>query len=177
MIRRWLESSTYLDLSFNSYSHPALCEIQHMGEKPKEFDLAGFFLLEPIKPVSVECKRYSSSGQQAKEFSTFLAIAYGAALKRIKSKARDEDRQFVWATSHPFSITKWSKLTDISELRDAVKNNQDVAGDDEFDEELGRQIIKRIWILVWNEKQEQLSLSTQEVLKVWQVLERKKEGL
>lgn len=177
IIRRWLESTTYLDLSFNCYANPALCEIQHMGEAPKEFDLAGFFLLDPLKPVSVECKRYSSPGHQAKEFETFLAISYGAALRRMKNKQRDEERQFVWATSHPFALTKWSKLTDINELRTAVSNNQDVAGKEPFDEDLGRKVIERIWILVWNEKQEKLSLSTEEVLSVWQVLKRRKDGL
>jgi hypothetical protein len=43
-MKRWLESTTYLELPFNAYEHTAVCtEVRLDGEK-KVFDLSGFFL-------------------------------------------------------------------------------------------------------------------------------------
>lgn len=87
LFKRWLESTTYLDLSWNSYGTPAMCEVQHLGGV-KTFDLAGILLLKPNVPVVVECKRYTSPGAQWQEYEELLAIAYGAALHDAKNKRR-----------------------------------------------------------------------------------------
>jgi hypothetical protein len=172
LFKRWLESTTYMDLSWNSYGTPAMCEVQHLGGV-KTYDLAGILLLKPNVPVVVECKRYSSPGAQPQEFEELLAIAYGAALHDKNNNRRDAKKQFVWATTHPFNQTKWSKLTSIETLREAVKGHPELAGDEPFDEDLGRKIVDRIWLLVWHEKQNDISLTSTEVLKVWELLARK----
>lgn len=172
LFKRWLESTTYLDLSWNSYATPAMCEVQHLGGV-KTFDLAGSLLVKPNVPVVVECKRYTTPGGQSKEYEELLAISYGAALHERRSGRRDSNRQFVWATTHPFSQTRWKKLTSVQAMRKAVRNHPELAGPDPFDEDLGHEIMDRVWLLVWHEKQVNISLSGKEVLKIWDLLDRK----
>lgn len=174
--KRWLESSTFLDLMWNAYANPEMCEVQHM-DGVKTFDLAGSFLTRPNRPVAVECKRYGSAGNQSQEYEELLAIAYGSALWNMKNGRRDDFRQYIWATTHPFSITNWSKLTRIESLRDAVSKHRNLAGEEAFDDDLGHRVMDRIWLLVWHEKQEQITLDTSEVLQIWNLLDRKETML
>ena len=174
LFKRWLEATTYLDLSWNAYGSAALCEVRHMGGV-KTYDLAGMFLTDGMPPVVVECKRYQYVGGQAAEFEEFLAIAYGTSIWERSNGMRDKNRNYIWATTHPFSQTNWSKLTTPISVEAAVKKYSQYVGDAPFDHSLAQILSERIWLLVLSEKQEQIMLTPKEVLKVWKSLKRKQD--
>ncbi|MFJ7751822.1 hypothetical protein ACIQXM_17930 [Arthrobacter sp. NPDC097144] len=174
LFKRWLEATTYLDLPWNAYGSGALCEIKHM-DGVKEYDLAGMFLTDGMPPVVVECKRYKYVGGQAAEFEEFLAIAYGSSVWDRTNGMREKNRNFIWATTHPFGQSNWSQLTTASNIEAAVGKHSRYAGDDPFDSSLAESLSQRIWLLVLSEKQEQIMLTPKEVLKVWKVLKRKQD--
>lgn len=185
LFKRWLESTTYIELEWNVYEKPNYCTLPLLNGT-KKFDLVGNFLGSNQRPLAVECKRYSSKGDQPAQFSRFLAEAYSATLFETKVRGGDIAREFIWATTHPFDQSKWSKVHSHTAVKSAVENNPDVLGDHtspSFDlssfisDDTIRTVADRIWLLVMNEKQDELSLTQDELLDVWKVLSRKKGSL
>jgi hypothetical protein len=172
LFKRWLEATTYLDLPWHVYGSAPHCEVHHMGGI-KTFDLAGFLLTEGNPMVFVECKRYGSVGGQPAEFQEFLAIAYGTVIWENSQKMRPKNSHFIWATTHPFAQSNWPTLTSAATIQSAAENHPHLAGDAPFDQQIGQSLAERIWLLVLSEKQEEIMLTTEELLTVWKKLKRK----
>jgi hypothetical protein len=113
-----------------------------------------------------------------------LAEAYSATLYEKKVRG-DVGWEFAWVTTHPFDQTKWPEVHAYPAIEQALRANPEVLGDpddkdfnieDYLDTDLLRQVADRIWLLVISEKQDTLSLTQDELLDVWKVLNRKKGG-
>lgn len=178
-VKQWLESTTYIDLPFNVYENQNVCTMPTLG-KAKRFDLRGYILPrkkkkgQPKRPLLVESKRYSVVGGQPAEFQVFLAIAY-SVLAREEEDVGDCGTEFMWVTSHPFSQSKWAKLTGRKNIREALRTHSEYLGaDGELNEDTVERLSDRLWLLVFSEKQhDQLMLSTGELWDVHKVLKRK----
>src|SRR3954471_14474713 len=81
--KRWLESSTYVDLPWNSYGNDAYCRVTCLDGTTKGFDLAGIFL-DDNRQVFIENKGVNDSGNQLSEYRKFLAIAYSNTALGVK---------------------------------------------------------------------------------------------
>ena len=165
--KMWLEATTFLEIPFDSYNNAGTCTIECMNGLVKTFDLHGNFhktQTSKARPVYVEAKAYSSSGGQGPEFEEFLAIAYSATARPIKILKVDKDAEFIWFTTHPFQVTKWSQLASRDEIKNALntypKYSEDGKGG--VDESILDLVVNRIWLIVFSEKQLDITLNFEE---------------
>lgn len=175
MFKRWLESTTYFDLPWNVYHNNRMCEVRYKAgpQGIKYFDIAGHFLHSPPTPVYVEGKRYSSVGKQNDMFLEMVAIAYGSYRYEKENGSADSKQQYIFATTHPFSVTNWNNLISLQTVEEAFKRYPDIVGSDPFNPSYASIIQDRIWIIVWSKRQEEISLQPDELMSVWSILKRK----
>lgn len=183
MVKAWLEATTWMEFPVNAYEDGLRCTVPLLSGK-KKFDLRGHHLGDKHqrRALSVECKRYTTKGGQLKEYRRFLAIAYSYHAKQIELLGGAIDEDFLWVTSNPFDNTKvaWTHLRTEEHLLDALADeaNADVLGDGhEIDEKLARKVAASIWLLVFDERQMDVTLTAGELKKVMTVLEREGPGL
>ncbi|MFE5501334.1 hypothetical protein ACFQ73_02130 [Amycolatopsis japonica] len=177
--KQYLESTTYLRLSWTAYDHEKMCTRQRLDGSRKVYDLRGHFLGQRRHPLFVEAKKYSVVGSQASMYIEYLADIYSVTARACQDEM-DDEAEFMWVTWHPFNLTHWSKLTHHDYVRDAVAEHGErlklSATDDGFDidDDLCRLVSKRLWLLVLSDRQQDLVLSPEE-LKV-AMMHLKREG-
>lgn len=175
MTRRWLESTTYLELPWNAYKHENMCLVKCLDGSVKGFDLAGFFLDDKM-PVVVENKGVNSSGDQYQEYRRFLAIAYSSTVRSTQDSGIDPQRTFMWVTRHPFGYSKdWVSLESHESVAEALGEHPELLAGVSIDEETTRLVAARVWLLVWNGKQERILLTSDEITRVHAFLKRKED--
>ncbi|OZF27403.1 hypothetical protein [Rhodococcus sp. 14-2483-1-2] len=172
-VKRWLEATTFIELNWNVYEDAGQCIALCLDGSRKKFDLAGSFIGSRRSPVVVESKRYSSPGNQHKYFKEFLATAYSSTVHESELRGSDIKREYLWVTSHPFQISEWPELTTEEKIRSALEEYSDLLDGREIDSKMLRRVSERIWILVWHEKQEDISLTHEELMTVLATLNRK----
>jgi hypothetical protein len=175
-IKRWLEATTFLELPFDAYNQRIDCTVKTCTNQMKCFDLTGYYLTGNKDRVYVEGKRYSSAGSQYPEFQKFLAIVYGVAMLEKRDFGAYRSTHFLWVTYHPFKLKSWSKLESPAEMRSAIECHPELAGQD-IDQRVLADLSSRIGVFVFNEKQEALSLTSEELQKVRVALDRKANSL
>lgn len=176
-VKRWLEATTYIELPFDVYNNTLDCTIAHFGGV-KRFDLQGYYLTGNKGPIFVESKRYDSAGGQYKEFLRFLAIAYSSTVEERRVYGAHKERHFLWVTFHPFNLEHWSAFESHEHMILALSKNPDMLAEEEsVDEDLVREVASRIMVLVFNPKQEGLSLTRDELKAVRLQIDRKANSL
>jgi hypothetical protein len=176
LTKRWLESTTYIELPWNAYKHGPMCTVQCLDGSTKTFDLSGFFL-DDQTPLMVESKGVQGAQDQYLEYRKFLAIAYSSTVREIDAR-QESKRHFIWATTHPFGFSKdWAQLETHTTVREAVEEFPALLPDREPDEDILRTVAQRIWLLVRNRKQERVFLTPEEVGQVHTLLKRKESSL
>jgi hypothetical protein len=176
IIKRWLEATTYIELPWDAYHHRMDCVVPHLAGK-KIFDLCGLYLTGRKHPILVESKRYTSTGRQFKEFQRFLAVAYSATIKEMEDLGAPKNRNYMWVTFHPFNLDNWSKLETRDQIDRALKDHPDLLSDRPVDEDVLRAVADRITVLVFNPKQESLSLTRAELQQFRTLVDRKADSL
>lgn len=176
-VKRWLEATTFIELQWNVYENSQYCSLLLLDGSVKRWDLAGAFLSKPRQKTYVENKDYSSAGDQANQFHEFLANCYSATARSIK-EVGDIEAEFIWVTTHPFGpMSQWSQLATRDSVLAALDKHPSVLGGDSVDVDLAAVVAARIWVLVFNKKQEKLSLEREELDKVLAALKRKDSTL
>lgn len=176
-LKRWLEATTYIELPFDAYNNKIDCTVFTVGGMKKQLDLVGYMLIDKKAPVYVECKRYTSTGRQYKEFIKFLAIAYGHTAREFRDFGESRPSHYYWVTFHPFNLDNWTKLETYDHMKLALKTHPEYLGDEELDEQMAHGIASRITVLVFNPKQESLSLTRTELEEIRPILQRKAKTL
>src|SRR5437660_1010090 len=141
-IKRWLESTTYVTITFTAYDDQVQTTAVRLDGQPKRYDLAGYFLGENRRPLLVEAKNYTVVGRQPEEYPEFLANAYSITAAAITGDI-DKKTEFMWVTWHPFSQTKWASLTGEDEIRAAVESHPEVLGGHRLDPNIVRVVADR----------------------------------
>lgn len=178
-IKRWLEATTFIELPFDAYHQKKEITVLHAGGR-KKLDLGGHYLTGRKYPVLVECKRYSSPGQQHREFRKLLAIAYGSFQREreiYEDAKHDSFTHFIWVTFNPFAQDSWQALETRDQLVWGMEENPEVHNGSDVDEDLARTIAGRFTVLVFNKKQQDLSLDRDELMLVRTVINRKADTL
>lgn len=177
MIKSWLEATTWMEFPFNSYEDGTRCTLALLTGTTKKLDLRGYRFGDKHqrRTMNVECKRYTTKGGQLKEFRRFLAIAYSAHAKRAQDVGQVEPEDFLWVTSNPFMTDGWTDLCSEENVLAAVQHedNVDVIGDHTVDPKLTRTVSEGLWLLVFHERQIDVTLTAEEVQKVLHLLDRK----
>ncbi|GGU90188.1 hypothetical protein GCM10010182_00820 [Actinomadura cremea] len=171
LAKQWLESTTHLEMPFNVYEHEKMTTLVRLDGARKRYDLMGYWL-ERKTPLYVEVKNYTVVGNQPTEYSEHLANAYSATARNIVQQM-DAGGEFMWVTWHPFSQSKWKKLTNHEEIRKALKEYPEALAGNSIDEDILRTVSKRLWLQVLSPRQHELLLTRQELYKVQEVLDRK----
>jgi len=176
-LKRWLEATTYIELPFDAYNNKIDCTVFTVGGMKKQLDLVGYMLIDKKAPVYVECKRYTTAGGQYKEYIKFLAIAYGHTAYEVEHFGEARPSHYYWVTFHPFNLDNWTKLETYDHMKLALETHPDYLGDAEFHEQMAHEIASRITVLVFNPKQESLSLTRTELEEIRPILQRKAKTL
>lgn len=160
--KTWLESTTHIQLPFDVYGFTSQCAVTLLNDEVQAFDLYGLIHTRNV-PLFVENKAYTAVGGQAKAFDEFLAIAYSSTAKEI-ARVSDWKAEFMWVTTHPFSLGNWSTLTTRERMATALKEDEnDVLNGQPIDEALLTTVSSRIWLLVLSDRQHELTLSATEL--------------
>ncbi|MEU4801197.1 hypothetical protein [Actinosynnema sp. NPDC023587] len=177
-VKQYLESTTYLQMPWTAYDHGKLCLLQKLDGNKKQYDLSGFFLGDRRFPLYVESKKYTTPGGQGTAYDEYLANAYSITARAIKEDM-DQEIEFMWITWHPFRLNHWTRLMDFDYIKEAVLKRPDVLGEidskppeEVVDENICRQVSRRLWMVVLTERQQELVLSPEEVKLAMTVLKR-----
>lgn len=173
LARQILESTTWIELSFTAADNEPVCTLERLDGIDKAFDAMGAIFREKKTLLYVECKNYDVVGNQAADYTEFLANAYSITARDIQIKGLDARREFMWFTTHPFSQTKWSRLAAASEIRAALEVHPEVLDGGSVDDDILATVADRIWLLIVNHKQAELTLSSIELNSIEGILNRK----
>lgn len=173
LAKRWLESTTWVELPFDAYNNGPVCSLRRLDGKVKRYDLFGYIHTEPPTLVYVEVKNYDSvGGKQGAEYWEFLANAYSIAAQDIKD-GEDARREFMWITRHPFQQTQWATLTAPERIKTALGQHPEVLNGDPINADMLATVSARLWLLVLHKRQEELMLTAEELSLVESKLNRK----
>lgn len=176
--KRWLESTTYLELPFSAYYTEPACSVDLLNGSHKVMDLAGGLLKPPFGQVYVEVKNYTQSSGLTSAFEEFLAVAYSASAVRAKKYSGNTSADFMFVTRHPFgAMTDWSDKVSVATLKAATEKHSHLLAENAFDPDFAAEVVQGIWLLVYHEKQGELTLSRSEVDTVMGILKRKSQGV
>lgn len=171
--KRWLESTTWIELPFDAYSNEPVCTLERLDGKKKRYDAMGMVHSAPPTPLYLENKAYTSyGGKQPKDYWEFLANAYSVTAKLIAS-GPDPRFEFMWVTTHPFEQTAWKDLTSPARVLAALEKDPGACGPNGPDTNLVSTVSSRLWLLVLHERQGELMLRPGELPLVEAVLKRK----
>ncbi|HZJ48849.1 MAG TPA: hypothetical protein VFD97_07430 [Acidimicrobiia bacterium] len=170
--KRWLESTTWVELGFDAYTNPAVCTLERLDGKKKVWDLFGSIFHSPPTPLYVENKAYNNVGSQPAEYLEFLANAYSHTAKALKD-GPDPRYEFMWVTTHPFDQTAWPTLTSPERIKKALDKDPGACGEGGPDLSTLSLVSNRVWLLVLHERQNNLLLTPSELSNVEGLLNRK----
>jgi len=176
--KRWLESTTHIELNFDAYDWSTECTLTCLGANYKggpnlqTFDLKGL-IYQSKSMLFVENKTYTTVGSQAQDYQDFLAIAYSATAFEI-ARLGDPRWEFMWVTTFPFAQNQWTKLTKRSQIKKALEaDTTGLLGGNEINEDILDLMANRIWLLVLHKRQHDLTLTPKELSMIESKLNRK----
>lgn len=166
------EHDTPGTLEFDAYDWLPECTVSCLDNSKQTFDLKGR-IFKTKSPLYVENKAYTTVGNQAADYMDFLAIAYSATAAEI-ARTQDPKWQFMWVTTHPFSQGKWPDLTKRSQIKKALEaDTSGLLNGQDIDDDLLTVVAERVWLLVLNKRQHELTLSPKELHMIESKLNRK----
>lgn len=169
----WLDSTARFAISHNAYDlDPSTGEpldharLELLDGSWETFDLIGNILDEKGKQghrLYVECKNYSTDGNQGKLYREYLAVCYSAFHRRWKAVDAPPSMEFMWATTHPFAVSTWTELRDLATIREACEDETMAARLDDvpFDDDVGRELAKRLWVSVVNDRADEMIMGSE----------------
>lgn len=176
-IRRWLDSTFRfridrsvhdLDADGNPYPMMRLPQLPRRnadGELTsghfERFDLRGMLLDangQPGRTLWVECKEYSSAGNQGTLYDEYLAVCYSGFVKSGQDVQAPPDWDFMWVTTHPFAQTLYTRLTTAEQIKTACEAHPHRLGDHEFDMSIAQQLAPRLWLSIVNPRVEEMMM-------------------
>jgi hypothetical protein len=165
-IRTWLDSTyrfridqSIYDLDPEGHPYSRLRVPQLQSGAFERFDLVGSLLGEDAKPgrtIYVECKDYSDAGKQGPLYDEYLAVCYSAFVALSEGIEAPADLEFMWATTHPFAVTNYSKLVSAKQIAQACSNHAERLGEHEFDDTIAEQLAPRLWLAIVNSRVEEM---------------------
>lgn len=169
-VARWLDSTARFAISHTAYDlDPGTgvptdhCRVELMDGTHETFDLFGALLTPAAKygdRIFVECKNYSSAGNQGTLYREYLAICYSAFHRRWEAANQEPNVQFMWATNHPFSIGDWGKLCHWESIEAACSSVDHLPrlGNGSFDRDVAEALASRLWLSVVNGRVEEMMM-------------------
>ncbi|MEU6248383.1 hypothetical protein [Glycomyces sp. NPDC047010] len=168
----FLESTTFITLPWNVCENQNQTRFLRLDKEIKHFDLAGYFLGERRPPLAVENKAYNHVGSQAEDYTEYLANAYSITARACEDGA-DDEREFMWLTTHPFAQGKWPRLRSPEEIAAALERHPDALAGRQIDSDLLQLVSGRLWLIPLHDRHTELVLDRSELFKIHETLKRK----
>jgi hypothetical protein len=159
-VRRWLDSTARFSMSHTAYDldpdRQPYTQVR-VEQLNGRFDLVGDIRDERGQKgntVYVECKAYTSAGNQGTLYAEYLATCYSAFAAKHKALGHPPSVEFMWVTTHPFAQTNFAKLTDEATIAEACadESHKTRLGEDAYDADLGELLATRLWLVVVNDR-------------------------
>jgi hypothetical protein len=170
-IRTWLDSTyrfridhSIYDLDQDGKPYMRLRVPQLQDGKFERFDLVGNLLNDAAsagRTIYVECKEYTQDGNQGVLYDEYLAVCYTAFVAISETIGGPADIEFMWATTHPFAVTTYTKLTTGEQVASACKKHAARLADREFDQSIADQVAGRLWLSIVNERVEEMMMGVE----------------
>lgn len=170
-IKTWLDSTyrfridrSIYDLDANGMPYTQMRVPQLQKDRFERFDLVGSLLGEDAMPgrrIFVECKEYSEAGKQAALYDEYLAVCYSGFVALSSQIGGPADIEFMWATSHPFAVTTYSRLVGPDQIEVACKSHAERLGEYTFDRSTAEQLAPRLWLAIINERIEEMIMGVE----------------
>jgi hypothetical protein len=169
-IYRWLNSTGRFNMSHTAYDLDPQsgqptdhCRVEQLNGSVEKFDLFGELLGKDAKPgdrIYVECKNYESAANQGKLYREYLAVCYSAFYRRWEAASAEPSEQYMWATSHPFSLSEWAGLCKFEAIQAACQDPEYVPrlGGKGFDADVARALAPRLWLSIVNGRVEEMMM-------------------
>jgi hypothetical protein len=170
-IRTWLDSTyrfridqSIYDLDPDGHPYTRLRVPQLQPGRFERFDLVGNLLGDNGKPgrmVYVECKEYSQAGNQGKLYNEYLAVCYSAFVALSNDIGGPADVEFMWATTHPFAVTTYSKLASAEQIVAGCATHPERLGGHPVDNGIAEQLARRLWLAIINPRVEEMIMGVE----------------
>lgn len=159
--KRWLESTTRFDLRWTVYGGSAQTTATLLDGSSVSYDVAGYLLDEGHQAgprVFGEVKSYSNAGDQYAAYRKYLAVSYSAS-RQARGTEHDPAMEFMWVTTHPFSLGKYTVLCSAAEVETACTEHSGLLGEEGFDRGYAEMLAKRLWLLIVPLRVEEMMMS------------------
>ena len=170
LVRLWLDGTTRFRIDRSAYDlgpdrqPPMQLRVPQLGsDRFERFDLVGQTLDEagnPQRMVYVECKDYSSDGNQGKLYDEYLAVCYSALVSMSQGMGGLPDIEFMWATTHPFAQSEYTKLTSVARIQRGCEAHPKRLAGETYDESIAKQLTERLWLSIINPRVEEMMPGT-----------------
>ncbi len=162
-VRRWLDATARFSITHTAYDlDPGGHQYTHVRTRQLDGRVETFDLVGDIRDengqrgntVYVECKNYTASGNQRTLYSEYLVTCYSAFACEYAALSHPPSHEFMWITTHPFSQTKFAKLTDEATIADACADETHSArlGGHDYDPALGALLAERLWLVIVSDR-------------------------
>jgi hypothetical protein len=150
----WLESTTRFRAPFIAWGPAQMLDhlvVPQVHRTPRGFDLRGEHFDEVMQTKAeffAEVKNYSAQHDQRTMYRDFLVTAYSAC-RYWQVGGEPKRPEFLWITWHPFGATDdFPKLTTVEWIKDACERDDEFDMAEHWDDDLGADLAKRIWLLI-----------------------------
>jgi hypothetical protein len=166
-VRRLLDGTMRFQMPYDIYENPERVILPLLAEgKTKSFDLRGHYSNEKGdagSEIYVEAKNYADAGNQASEFTKFLAWAYSATMQRQTEIGLDPKFEFMWATTCPWKGSGFREVASREAVRKAIEGagEEIIPAGHTLDEAMADALVDRLWVWVICDRQEEMVLNGQ----------------
>jgi hypothetical protein len=67
----------------------------------------------------------------------------------------------MWATTHPFALNEFAKLTTAERIRDACSAYPQRLGNEQFDMSIAEQLAPRLWLAIVNRRVDEMIMGVE----------------
>jgi len=163
-LKRWLEATTRFDVPFTTYEAEERMTLKLLDGSLKTYDLYATHHNDDAarsysgRVLYVESKNLTTPGKQNSDFPAFVATSYSVLHREWKDKDFDPKWEFMFATTHPWVISDFLKVTDAPSIAMACEKHTALLGGQKIDQEIVAALAERLWVWIIPKRQEEMTM-------------------
>jgi hypothetical protein len=160
-VKRWLESTLRFELIYDVYTQTLRTTLKTLDGK-KRFDLRGLHYderYENPQDFYVEVKYVTTDSNLSGQWIDFVATAYSATHYMWEELGEDPQLQFMFASTHAWSSSKYYAMTDHDSVLEACKSRPDLMPEGGPVEDRVRALAPRLFLWVIPRRQDDMTMS------------------
>lgn len=160
-VKRWLEATLRFHLIYDAYTSPVRTTLQTLDGQ-KRFDLMGQHYDERYQNPQdfyVEVKTVTTDSGLSGWWLDFVATAYSATHRMWDQLGRDPQLQFMFASTHAWSASKYFTMTEPESVLEACESRPSLMPNGGPDADRVRALSERLFLWVVSRRQEDMTMS------------------